>query len=71
MDEQQKSDLSKFQANLELVAKVLDLTSHPVRSAFARQAVFAAKPELKDKFMEVMDTLNHLIEACRKTSSPD
>ena len=71
MDEMQRNDLSKFQANLELIARVLDLASHPVRSAFSRQSVFAARPELKDKFMEVMDSVNHLIEACRNISNPE
>jgi len=65
MDEQQKADLAKFQGNLELLAKALDLSSHPVRSAFGRQPVFAAMPDLKGKFLDVMDALNHLIQACR------
>ena len=68
MDEQQNLDLAKFLSNLELIAKMLDISSHPVRSAFGRQSVFAAKPELKDQFLDVMSTLNHLIESCRVDS---
>jgi len=66
MDDQQKADLVKFIHNLELIAKALDLSSHQVRSAFGRQPLFHAKPDLKDKFLDVVDTLNHLLESCKE-----
>jgi len=65
MDEQQKADLVKFQGNLELIAKTLDLSSHSVRSAFGRTAVFASNPDIKEQFLDVMETLNHLISSCK------
>jgi len=71
MDELQSQDLAKFQNNLELIAKTLDLASHPVRSAFGRQSLFAARPELRDQFKDVLDTLNHLLESCRNLANPD
>lgn len=71
MDELQARDLNKFQGNLELIAKTLDLASHPVRSAFGRQPLFNAHPELKEQFKDVMETLNHLMESCRNLANPE
>jgi hypothetical protein len=71
MDDQHVKDLEKFRTNLELIAKVLDLSSHSVRSAFGRQALFAARPELRDQFKDVMDTLNHLLSSCNNLLNPE
>lgn len=69
MDDQLRYDLHRFQYNLELIAKVLDLSSHHVRAAYGRAPLFQNHPEMKDKFLDVMDALNHLIESCQELNS--
>jgi len=69
MDDQLRYDLHRFQYNLELIAKVLDLSSHHVRSAFGRAPLFQHHSDLKNKFGDVVDTLNHLIQACQDINS--
>lgn len=66
MDQEQKNDLSAFLTNLELIAQVLDLSSHKVRHAFGRSPVFQVHPDLQNKLLDVFDTLNHLMESCRE-----